>query len=76
MTRIRAGLRIQDLTPGSDNDFSLLHNIRTNLNPTPPHIRRKTALSVEVKVPRRQTDHSPPPGATVKNTWSVITCVI
>jgi hypothetical protein len=47
---------------------------RTALGPTQPPIQRlPAALSLVVKRPGREADHSPPPSAEVKNAWSYTT---
>jgi hypothetical protein len=44
---------------------------RTALGPTQPPIQWvPAALSLRVKLPRREADHSPPSSAEVKNAWS------
>jgi hypothetical protein len=44
---------------------------RTALGPTQPPIQWVPgALSLEVKRPGREADHSPPPSAEIKNVWS------
>jgi hypothetical protein len=44
---------------------------RTALGPTQPHIQWVIgALSLGVKRPGREADHSPPSTAEVKNAWS------
>jgi hypothetical protein len=44
---------------------------RPELGPTQPPIQRiPWALSLGVKRPRREADHSPPSSAEVKNAWS------
>jgi hypothetical protein len=47
--------------------------VRTALGPTqPPNQWVPGALSLGVKRPRREADHSPPSSAEVKNAWSYI----
>jgi hypothetical protein len=44
---------------------------RTALGPTQPPIQRvRGALSLGVKRPERESDHSPPSNAEVRNAWS------
>jgi hypothetical protein len=44
---------------------------RTALEPTQPHIQSvRAALSLGVKRPGREADHSPPYSSEVKNAWS------
>jgi len=46
---------------------------RSALGPTQPPIQRaKGALSLDVKRPVREADHSPPSSAEVKNAWRYI----
>jgi hypothetical protein len=53
------------------NVFLLTTASRTVLGPTQPSIQRLSgALSLGVKRPEREVDHSPPSSAEVKNTWS------
>lgn len=51
VTRIRAGLRIQDLTPGRDNNFSLLHNIHTRSESHPTSYTTENGTLSKVKWP-------------------------
>jgi hypothetical protein len=56
---------------GSDGNFSLRHRVQTGSGAHPPPIQRVLRiLSLGVKRPEREADHSPPFYAEVKNAWS------
>jgi hypothetical protein len=49
---------------------SLLHTVQLATGPTQPPIQRvPQALSLGVRQPARETDHSPPTSGQVKKTW-------
>jgi hypothetical protein len=51
--------------------FSLHHRVQNGSGPTQPPIQWVPGtLSLGVKRPRREADHSPPSSAKVKNAWS------
>jgi hypothetical protein len=72
-TRLRAG---QSKVLGFDSRrglgiFLFTTACRTALGPTQPSIQWvQGALSVGLKRPGREVDHSPPPSTEVKNAWS------
>jgi hypothetical protein len=56
--------------PAGAGDFSLHHRVRNGSGAHPASYRVPGALSLVVKRPRREADHSPPSSAEVKNAWS------
>jgi len=51
--------------------LSFRHRVQIGSGPTQPPIQWVVGgLSLRVKGPRREADHSPPPSAEVKNAWS------
>jgi hypothetical protein len=63
------GSRVRFLA-GAGN-FSLHHRIQNGSGPTQPPIQWvPVALSLGLKRPGREADHSPPSSAEVKNAWS------
>jgi hypothetical protein len=57
--------------PAGAGNFSLPPRPRTALGPNQPPIQWiPGALSLAVKRPGREADHSPPSSAEVKNEWS------
>jgi hypothetical protein len=59
--------------PGRDRIFLFGAASRPALKPTKPPIRWvPVAVSVDVKQPEREADHSPPCRVEVKNTWRSI----
>jgi hypothetical protein len=56
--------------PAGTGNFSLHHSVQTVLGPTQPPIQQVPgALSLGVKRPGREADHSPPTSVEVKNAW-------
>jgi len=65
------GLDDRDLTPGRGRDFFFPTTSIQALVPVPTPIQWVLGtLSVAVKRPKRETDHSFPPSTTVKNACS------
>jgi hypothetical protein len=63
------GSRVR-FSAGAGN-FSLHHPVQNGSGPTKPPIQWVSrALSLGVKRPGREADHSPPSSAEVKNAWS------
>jgi hypothetical protein len=59
--------------PAGAGNFSLHHRVQNGPGPTqPPTQWVPGALSLGVKRPGREVDHSPPSSAEVKNAWSYI----
>jgi hypothetical protein len=57
--------------PAGDGNSSLNHRVQNGSGPTQPPIQWvPAALSVGVKRPGREVDHSLPSSAKVKNAWS------
>jgi hypothetical protein len=57
--------------PAGTGNFSLHHRVQNGSGPTQPPIQWVPgALSLGVKWPGREVDHSPPSSAEVKNEWS------
>jgi hypothetical protein len=66
------GLNDRGLTPGRGKEgiFLFITASRPTLGPTQPPIQLLPGIfSPEVKRPGRETDHSPPSSAEVKNVW-------
>jgi hypothetical protein len=62
------GVRVS--SPGSGKNFLFCISSRQVLWPTQPYIQRvERALSLGVKRPGREADHSPPTSAEVTKTW-------
>jgi hypothetical protein len=73
--RYSAGLRVGWLVvrvPARSGNFSLYHRIKIgSVGPTQLPIEWvPETLSLGIKWPARETNHSPPPSAEVKNAWS------
>jgi hypothetical protein len=68
---LRAGRpRGRSSSPGGRKNFHSSMSSRQALGPTQPPIKwMPVALSPEVKLSRREADHSPPTSADVKKTW-------
>jgi hypothetical protein len=57
--------------PAGAGNFSLNHRVQNGSGPTQPPIQWVPgALSLGLKRPGRESDHSPPFSAEVKNEWS------
>jgi hypothetical protein len=57
--------------PARTGNFSLHHRVQNGSGPTQPPIQWVPgALSLGVKQPGREVDHSSPSSAEVKNAWS------
>jgi len=71
VTRLRTGqTKNYGSIPFKGKRFSLLRSIQTGMEPTQPHIHCTAgAVSSGVKWSERETDHSPPYVADVRNGW-------
>jgi hypothetical protein len=72
VTRLRAGRAGFDSWQGQLRDvFNFAIASRPDLGPTQrPNEWIQAALSLGIKRPGRQADHSPPSSAEIKNAWS------
>jgi hypothetical protein len=72
--RYSAGLRAGwsgDRAPAEDRNFSVHHRVQTGSEAHPASYTMGTrAVSLEVKQPGREADHTPPSSAKVKNAWN------
>jgi hypothetical protein len=60
-----------DRVPVGDRNFPPHHRVQIGSRIHQPPIQWEPgALSLVVKLPGREADHSPPSGAKVKNSWS------
>jgi hypothetical protein len=71
VTRLRNGQpKNYGSIPGKGKRFSLFQSIQAGMGPTQPHIHCTAgAVSSGVKRSERETDHSPPSVADVRNEW-------